>query len=350
MANKRAYLRRCIDLMNISIIPGHAALIVHNDVILAEGAPFNFANPSRENIDIDSFSSEKSKLLPFSTLYISFAFFEHFEEKSIWVNYVIKHRIPRVILSFPKAIEFRFKKEISQLTATGVKVEIDLLSEEEIPWFEDLKINKGKNRPKIILKYAKSADHFIGKEKESVWLTNPFSKRLVHKWRSEIDAILIGTNTAIVDNPKLTTRYDFGKSPYRVVLDRKGRLTGQENVFDGKNRTLIVTERKNLSSKQRNTTNLNFFTLPFDIDFLPNLLGFLNQEEACKSILVEGGAKLLNSFVEAGLWDEARVFISPVRLGNGILAPNLEVNKLEQRLKILNDELLIYKNRFAIGH
>ncbi len=173
-------------------------------------------------------------------------------------------------------------------------------------------------RPKIIIKYAKSSDGFIGSSQKQVWLTNQYSKRLTHKWRSEIDGIVVGKNTVLLDNPNLTTRFGFGKSPIRIIL---GKSILIPNTFFVKNG--IVN---------------SIFWETHDI---PKLLLDL-KSRGLNTIMIEGGASIISEFLLQNLWDEARVFTVEKKIGNGIKAPKIDRNPINTH-KILSDKLEIFK-------
>ena len=193
-------------------------------------------------------------------------------------------------------------------------------------------------KPYTILKYAKSSDGFIGQHNKSIWLTNEFSKRLVHKWRSEVDAILAGTGTVLTDNPKLTTRYGFNKNPSRVILNRQLNIGVGSNIFNNEAKTIIFTTKANRISSKDKTTK---YIVP-NIWELEEMLSIL-YSEGIRSIIIEGGQKILNSFVEKKMWEEARVFTSSKELETGLKAPNLNSKPLSE-FRILTDRLQIFKN------
>ena len=174
----------------------------------------------------------------------------------------------------------------------------------------------GQKRPYVILKYAQSADGLLGIPNQQVWLTNPVSKRLVHRWRSEISAILVGTNTARVDAPQLTNRLYYGPSPLRIILDRSMSLPTDAPYFSEEGPVLVLTEVE----VPRSTNHISYLRVNFAEDWMATLFAYLHKER-CSSLLIEGGAQTIQSFVDAGYWDEARIFTSPVQLGEGIMAP-----------------------------
>ena len=185
-----------------------------------------------------------------------------------------------------------------------------------------------KKRPYIILKWAETKDGLIApkakKEKKPVWITNTYSRQLVHKWRAEEQAILVGTNTVIEDNPSLTVRYWKGEHPIRVVLDNNNKLSSNYNVFNNEVNTIRITNE------------IINFELPIGSQIC-NLL----YKENINSIIIEGGAKTLQTFINENLWDEARVFIGSIEFKEGIKAPNLK-GKLMSESKINDDLLKVY--------
>ena len=175
-----------------------------------------------------------------------------------------------------------------------------------------------RNRPKIIIKFAKSSDGFIGSSEKQVWLTNQFSKRLTHKWRSEIDGILVGKTTVLVDNPSLTTRFGFDKSPTRIILGKSEQIPETFLVKNGVVGTIFWETRN-----------------------IPKLLIDL-KERGLKTILVEGGSTIISAFLAQDLWDEARVFTVNKKIIDGIKAPKIEKKPIKT-FKILHDKLEIFK-------
>ena len=344
MENATLYIKRCFDLAKIgagkvSPNPLVGAVIVHNDRIIGEGFHAAYGQAHAEVNAINSIKEKDLPLLSQSTIYISL------EPCCIQINtppctdLILKHKIPKVVFSSLDHTPGVNGKSIEILEKAGCKVQFGLLQNEgnELACFRNTFVRK--KRPYIILKYAQSLDGFISKTNESTWLTNSFSKRLVHKWRSETDAILIGTNTAEIDNPNLTNRLYYGKNPLRIILDRTGRLGNDLNIFDNAAKTWIITAKKREKVALKNTL---FIEMKFNNKLIFNLLKRL-YEQKVSSLIVEGGSKLLNSFIDMDIWDEARVFVADRFLGNGVKAPTLPVMPKSES-KILNDKLFLFKN------
>jgi diaminohydroxyphosphoribosylaminopyrimidine deaminase/5-amino-6-(5-phosphoribosylamino)uracil reductase len=193
-------------------------------------------------------------------------------------------------------------------------------------------------RPYIILKWAQTNDGFLAPTDGSrMQLTGKPAQELVHKWRTEEAAIMVGTATARNDNPQLTARLVQGKQPLRIVLDRQLSLPAVLNIYANDARTWIVNE-----GKETVEGHISFIKLDFDTTLLAQLMHKL-YNAGIQSVIVEGGARLLNSFMEAGLWDEARIFTAPVQLGDGIHAPVLNTNAVF-KTAIGEDALELYVN------
>jgi diaminohydroxyphosphoribosylaminopyrimidine deaminase/5-amino-6-(5-phosphoribosylamino)uracil reductase len=223
----------------------------------------------------------------------------------------------------------------------GVSVKEGLLEAEGSAFSRMRNCFVSKNRPYILLKFARSADGYLGQEGRQVWLTDAVSRRLVHKWRSETDAILIGAQTARTDDPELTNRLYFGKSPLRLVIDPRGSLPHSLRVFDGKALTWVFTGRP--EAFEELAGRVTVIQAPVGPDLIPFLLAYL-AEAKITSLLVEGGASLLGQFIDGGFWDEARVLEAPVHLDQGIPAPLLP-GPPRQTGMVCNDRLLVWYNR-----
>lgn len=202
-----------------------------------------------------------------------------------------------------------------------------------------------KQRPYIILKWAQTGDGFLAPipqkdaKREPVWITGKYSQQLVHKWRATEQAIMVGTNTAIMDNPKLNTRLWHGKNPVRVVLDRNLRIPLDSHLFDGLTKTIVLTEKL---PETKAVKNVIFETLNFSSDLPKQVCEVLYRHEV-QSVIIEGGRETLQTFIGDKLWDEARIFTGKPHFGEGVKAPELK-GKLISEMKIGADRLKIYKN------
>ncbi|MEL6639669.1 MAG: bifunctional diaminohydroxyphosphoribosylaminopyrimidine deaminase/5-amino-6-(5-phosphoribosylamino)uracil reductase RibD, partial [Bacteroidota bacterium] len=248
-----------------------------------------------------------------STLYVSLEPSSHHDQTPPGVDLLLQHRIPRVVVGTIDPNPLVAGRGIARLRAAGVMVVVAPDPRPALHLLGGFALRHREKRPQVLLKYAQSHDGFMGLPNRPVWLSNAYSKRLVHRWRSRIDAILIGTNTAHCDNPRLTTRLFPGPSPLRIVLDRRRRLSPKLHLFTDGHPTLLVTERSEWTAQWSEVPAVEVLHLPFDQTLLPRLLGAL-LERGVDVVMVEGGARLLGTFIEAGLWDEARVFTASAAL------------------------------------
>ena len=335
-------MKRCFDLANfakgkVSPNPNVGAVIVVNDTIIGEGFHKKYGQAHAEVNAFESINQSDNKLLHKSTIYISLEPCCIHGKTPPCSSLIIKKQIPEVVFSVFDQTPGVKGKSITLLEAEGIKASYGLLENQGI------KINAIRNtfvkkRPYVILKYAKSADNFISKTNEQTWLTGYFAKVLVHKWRSEADAIIVGTNTAEIDNPKLTNRLYSGKNPLRIVLDKSLRLNKSLHLFDKSSPTWIINEQVNAQEE-----NLKFIKLDFDHNLIPNLMTLLHKSNK-SSLIVEGGQQLLNSFIDTGLWDEARIFTSDQYLNSGIKAPVLLTGELDSSIRVDKDKLDVFLN------
>jgi diaminohydroxyphosphoribosylaminopyrimidine deaminase/5-amino-6-(5-phosphoribosylamino)uracil reductase len=235
-------------------------------------------------------------------------------------------------------------KGIQILENAGIEVKAGVLEN------ECLEINSAfftfmqKKRPFIILKWAETADGFVARENfDSKWISNPLSRQMVHKWRTELDAILVGKNTVQYDDPQLTARDWSGKNPVRLVIDHQLALSDKLKIFDKEQKTILFHTK----AEKRNLNGVDSIQLGHE-NFLKEMMTFL-FEQKIQSVLVEGGAQTLQSFIEADLWDEARIFKAAVNFEKGIKSPQLNNHKLVFQKNIMDsnqkDVLSIYQNK-----
>jgi len=301
------------------------SVIVHNDVIIGEGwhrkAGESHAEPNAIN------SVKNPELLKESTIYVSLEPCSHFGKTPPCTDLILKKEIPNVVIGIMDPFAKVCGNGINKLKQHGRNVTVGVLEKE----CED--INKRfftfqkESRPYIILKWAETSDGFIdiirdeNSENTPTWISNKHSQQLVHKWRSEEDAILVGTNTAIKDNPKLNTRTWIGKNPVRVVLDRTLRIPTSYFLFDDSTKTIVITE-----SYKENTANTFYEIIDFSSkNFISNLMKVLVKHQI-QSVIIEGGNKTLQTFIDANIWDEARIFAGQNSFSTGIKAPSIEGN------------------------
>lgn len=321
------FMRRAIQLARLGLgntapNPCVGSVIVHNNIIIGEGFHQKYGTPHAEVNAVNAVQSEHRHLLPESTIYVTLEPCHHYGKTPPCVDLILAKKIKRVVIGCEDPNPKVGGKSIKKLRNHGVEVTVNVLEKACWEVAQRFMTFFNKKRPYIILKYAQSTDGFIGRKDRQVWITGSQSKRLVHKWRHEEAAILVGTNTVIIDNPTLTNRFWFGSQPLRLTIDTSRRLSFDMNIFN-----------QDAPSKVFETSNL-----PLILKELYDL--------KINSLLVEGGATLLNSFIEQNLWDEARIFTGNKPLKEGVNAPQFPHKEVEVKT-IGNDTLKIYKNKNA---
>ena len=328
----------CLELAklatgNVAPNPMVGAILVHNEKIIGEGYHEKFGEPHAEVNCIKSVKEENKNLINKSTLYVSLEPCSHFGKTPPCTNLIIKNKIPKVVIGCKDIYKEVDGKGIKKLQEAGVEVTTGVLEKECKELNKRFFTFHQKHRPYIILKWAESANGKIGIDSERVLISNDYTNRLVHKWRSEEEAILIGTNTALLDDPALTTRLWKGNNPIRLVLDMDLRLPLHLKIFNKEVKTIIFNKLK-----QDEDGNLIFYKIEEE-NFLPQLLTIL-YELNIQSVIVEGGAKLLQSFIDKGLWDEVRILKNEkIKIKNGVDAPELNNISAYKQEKYFNDTL-----------
>lgn len=319
-------MQKCLDLArkgraNAAPNPMVGCVIVHADEIIGEGYHEQYGEAHAEVNAVNSV--EDKSLLSTSTLYVNLEPCAHFGKTPPCANLIIEHQIPKVVIGCVDTFSQVSGKGIEKMEAQGIEVTTGVLNEESRELNKRFFTFHEEQRPYIILKWAESADGFIAPENqtEAFWMTSVESKKLVHQWRSEEMGILVGTETAIKDNPSLTVREVNGKNPIRFVLDKNLRLPQDLSLFDNEAKTYLLTENANQESH-----------LAVDFKHLAQSICKALYKKGIQSLIIEGGSKTLQTFIDANLWDEARVFTAPTQLGIGIKAPVLKSspNKSEQ--------------------
>ncbi len=325
MHQHQIYMRRCLELAKlgmgkVSPNPMVGAVIVHNDTIIGEGYHEQYGHAHAEVNAVNQVLNRYDNaagLLKQSVIYVSLEPCAHYGKTPPCADLIIKHQIPTVVIGCRDPFDEVDGKGIEKLEAAGIKVVAGIM-EDECRWLNRRFFTRiQKHRPYVILKWAQTTDGFFAPDdKTQFWITGIEARKLVHKWRGEEDAILVGKNTAAIDNPQLNVRFGKGKSPKRVVIDRRLELDKSLNIFDQSVDTLIFNEiRAGVDGK-------NKYIALEDFDrFVPHYILYQLYMLDIQSLIIEGGAATLNSFIEAGLWDEARIFVGKATLANGIKAP-----------------------------
>ncbi len=339
-------MNRCIELAKIGLgkvapNPMVGAVITHNNHIIGEGYHEYYGGPHAE---VNAINNVKNKaLLKDSTIYVSLEPCAHHGKTPPCADLIVKHQIPNVVIGMQDPFAKVNGAGIKRIEEAGSKVTIGILEKECKELNKEFLTYHIEKRPYIILKWAQTSDGFIDKERlkneaqQPNWITDETCRALVHKWRSETKAILVGTNTALIDNPKLNVRTWCGESPLRIVLDRKLRLPQSLHLFDGKQPTIVINEQKS-----QVLDKVEYIKLDFNDSLIPKLLKILHTREI-SSIIIEGGLKALTSFIDQNLWDEARVFIGNKTFKSGIKAPKINKENA-QSLNIGNSKLLLIRN------
>jgi len=327
MVKHEKYMQRCIELARlgagqVSPNPMVGAVVVHDGKIIGEGYHQKYGQAHAEVNAIaqvtDKFDNA-AELLKQSVIYVSLEPCAHYGKTPPCADLIIKHQIPLVVVGCRDPFDQVDGKGIEKLKAAGIEVITGVL-EKECQWLNRRFFTKvQKHRPYIILKWAQTGDGFFAPaDNTQLWITGEESRRLVHQWRSEEDAVLVGKNTAAIDNPRLNVRYGDGRSPKRVVIDRRLELNKDLNIFDQSADTFVFNEVK-FDVDGRN----KYIALEDFNNFVPQYILYQLYLQDIQSVIIEGGAHTLQSFIEAGLWDEARIFTGKTILKNGIKAPQI---------------------------
>jgi diaminohydroxyphosphoribosylaminopyrimidine deaminase/5-amino-6-(5-phosphoribosylamino)uracil reductase len=335
-------MQRCLELAKRGLgttypNPMVGSVIVHNDKIIGEGWHKKAGTPHAEVNAINQVSN-KSQLKE-STLYVNLEPCSHFGKTPPCSDLIVEYGIPRVVIASTDPNPIVSGRGIEKLIAAGCKVETHVLQKQSDFLNRRFFTFHQKKRPYILLKWAQTKDSFIAplpvekNKAEIFWISNPISKQRVHQWRSEEAAILVGVQTIVQDNPQLTTREWKGKNPLRLVLDPNARVPTKSIVVTDKESTIFFTNNKTGTfSGNKKQVVLNSFSLDYILNYC--------YEKQIQSIIVEGGLKTIQSFIDADLWDEARVFSSEKRLEKGIMAP--QIKKSFTRTEQIDSDLLSF--------
>jgi diaminohydroxyphosphoribosylaminopyrimidine deaminase/5-amino-6-(5-phosphoribosylamino)uracil reductase len=348
MHSHQNYLQRCIDLArlgagSVSPNPMVGSVIVCDGKIIGEGYHRVYGQAHAEvnaiNQVFETYDNAK-ELLKRSTIYVNLEPCSHFGKTPPCADLIISNEIPVVVIGCRDPFDQINGKGIEKLKNAGIDVLEGIMTEECIDLNKRFFTRIQKQRPYIILKWAQTADGFFApSDRSQKWISSQNAKQLVHRWRTEEDAVLIGKNTALADNPKLNSRKWPGKDPIRIVIDRRLELPKDLNVFDQSQDTIIFNEQKTDLVDRIKYLELEDFD-----NLLPQLIAYQLYLMDIQSLIVEGGAETLNMFIMAGLWDEARVFTGTDKWNSGISAPKI-FGKQGESVSIGTDSLNIWFNR-----
>ena len=331
-------MKRCLELARkgfgkVAPNPMVGCVIVYKDKIIGEGYHRQYGSAHAEVNAISSVKKKDIAILKRATLYVNLEPCSHIGKTPPCADLIIKTGFKYVVIGTVDPNPLVKGKGLQKLVSSGCDVKVGQLENECRELNKRFFTFHEKKRPHVILKWAETCDHYIGmKGAGPLQISGREANILVHQWRAEESAILVGTNTALSDDPQLTVRSVKGKNPLRVALDRRLRIPGTYRLLDGSVPTLIFASSGKPAGK-----NIEYVEVDFKKGGLRPILTGLYKRQI-QSVIVEGGSKLLRSFVRADLWDEARFFISNKSLsqitrgkGVGVKAPNVEGRVLDQK-------------------
>lgn len=323
-------MQRCINLAKNGLgttypNPLVGAILVFENKIIGEGWHKKSGEAHAEVIAIESVKNKE--LISKATLYVSLEPCCHYGKTPPCANLIIEKKIKKVIIG---CVDFNEKvagKGIELLINNGVEVIQGVLNQDCIYLNKRFFTFHTQKKPYIILKWAQSFDEFIAPIKNDslkpIMISNLVSQQLVHKWRTQEEGILVGTKTVLIDNPKLTARNWQGNNPKRIILDKNNQISKESYIFDNQSETIYITSNE----------------IDFSENWPINICKYLYNKQI-QSVIIEGGTKTLQGFIDANLWNEARIFTNKSNLKSGIKAPNI-TGKIKKIEIIANDHLKI---------
>lgn len=335
------WMRRCLELASLGAgytapNPMVGAVLVYNNRIIGEGFHRQYGQPHAEVNALANVKEQDKALIPYATLYVSLEPCSHYGKTPPCANLIIENQIKRVVVAMEDPFSMVSGRGINLLRQHQIEVITGVLNQEaqwlnrRFVWFHT------RARPWVVLKWAQTEDSYFALQSNlQTWITNLYTKMLIHRRRSMEQSIMVGTNTALADNPQLTVRNWFGSSPVRLILDRNLRLPKHLHLFDNQTPSIIFTQQP---PTQINSDNLKlkYVQLEFGKNLLPDILDYL-QTQQIQSVMVEGGKQLLQSFINENLWNEALVITGNQHWGKGIQAPCLPPHAKLIRSAALDD-------------
>lgn len=322
--------------------PSVGAVIVHENKIISEGFTSVYGD---NHAEVNAVNSVKNvAVLRESTIYVTLEPCSHQGKTPPCADLLVKHQFKKVVIGCVDSNSLVAGKGIERLKNAGIDVEVGILEKECREHLKRFFTVHEKNRPFIILKWAQTADFFMAPEtkiqQKPIWISNQYSQQLVHKFRTQEHAILVGTNTVLSDNPKLNVRNWSGENPIRIVIDKELKTPKNLFVYDETVKTIFITSFTN--SNQKSTEKLVFEGINFDANMAKQICDIL-QKHRIQSLIIEGGTKTVQTFIDENLWDEAYVFTSDKSFKNGLKSPVLEA-EIQSEIQIKNDILKTYRN------
>lgn len=346
-------MHRCLGLArlgagNVAPNPMVGSVLMHNNRVIGEGYHQRYGQAHAEVNCLASVKEEDKPLIAESTLYVSLEPCSHWGKTPPCADLILAQKIPKVVVGCRDPFPQVNGKGIEKLRAAGVETTVGVLEQEckelnrRFFWFHT------QHRPYVILKWAQTLDQKIALlSTERLRITNDYTNRIVHKWRSEEAAIAVGKATALADDPQLNVRLWPGNHPLRIVVDTNLRLPSKLNLFDGSIPTIVFNKHQHSlpfeKTEPRNLSGVNYYQITEDASLVPQLLNGLYRLNV-QSLFVEGGAQLLQSFIDEGAWDEARVLTNESMIvGNGLPAPQLKKVALVKTETVLSDVVRYYR-------
>lgn len=349
-------MRRCLQLAqlasgDVAPNPMVGSVLVHEGKIIGEGYHKEYGKEHAEVVCLASVRDEQRHLIKESILYVSLEPCAHFGKTPPCADLIIEQKIPRVVIGCRDPFVEVNGKGLEKLKAAGVEVELNVLEEECKTLNRRFFTFHTEHRPYVILKWAQTADGKIaGEDDNRVLISNEYTARLVHKWRSEEMAIVVGTNTALFDDPQLSTRNWPGKNPVRVVVDMNLRLPSSLKLFNRETTTIVFNLHQHtlpfekMGGASLKEMGVGYYQVTEDVSLVHQMLNGLYRL-GIQSILVEGGTRMLQSFIEEGLWDEARIITNEqLTIGNGLPAPKLHHGLLSCTETVFTDTIRYFTN------
>ncbi len=317
---KRALELAMLGLGSVSPNPMVGAVIVHDGFIIGEGYHQKYGEAHAEVNAINQVLSNfenGNELLKSATIYVTLEPCAHFGKTPPCADLIIKQQIPNVVMGCLDPFDSVNGKGAERLELAGINVTIGVLEKECLELNKRFITKVKKQRPYIILKWAQTQDAFFSpSDGTQRWISNDFTKQLVHQWRSEEDCVLVGKRTAFADNPQLNVRLVSGRNPLRAVIDKNLELPASHRVFDNSIKTFVFNHKKTAIEGNTYYVEIEDFE-----NLLPQYILYQLYLQDVQSLIIEGGARTLQSFIDANLWDEARIFTAPDFWGEGIKAP-----------------------------
>lgn len=338
------FMQRCLQLAQLGAPyaapnPMVGAVLAHQGRIIGEGYHHRHGLAHAEVECVRQVAAESRVLIPQAVMYVSLEPCSHHGKTPPCADMIIAEGIKQVVIGCKDTFSEVSGRGIEKLQQAGVQVATGVLERASRELNRRFFTFHERKRPYLVLKWAQCQTGYMALPNGApVRLSNEYTDRLVHRWRSEEMGILVGTNTALSDDPRLTNRLWTGKHPVRIVIDRELRTPRHYHVWDNTTPTLFFTGKANSVNDVTETVQTDFRE-----PLLPQLLQRL-YEKNIQSVMIEGGAYVLQRFIEAGLWDEARVIISSKALPEGLVAPVLPRALLMEETAVEGDRILHYRN------